>query len=162
MKELQVKQLTVNNFKPFGQILSPLNGAVPDADGPEFACYSTLDAEELGEKRIVANLICKKRDYILSKLERHTGTSEILAALDGDSFLCAAPPKTDPSNCSVEDISVFLIRQGDTVMMNTGVWHWIPYPVSVPCVRFLLMFKEKTGENDLEIKALPEKILIMK
>lgn len=40
------------------------------------------------------------------------------------------------------------------VLLGSGTRHWIPFPLLEKPSLFLLMFRDKTGEKDLEIAEL--------
>jgi ureidoglycolate hydrolase len=124
------------------------------ADGEEFSYTHLLSPGGLGEPAIMAELTCRPRTPRLEKLERHLATPEVLVALDGEVVVCAAPPGTDPSRCRPGEIQGFLLRQGQGLWMAAGTWHWIPFPTGRQPVCMLLLFREATGDRDLEVVPL--------
>lgn len=129
------------------------SGRAP-AQGEEFTYTHLLSPGELGEPAIMAELTCHPRARRLEKLERHLATPEVLVALDGEVVVCAAPPGTDPSRCSADEVHGFVLRQGQGLWMAKGTWHWIPFPTGRQPVRMLLLFREATGDRDLEVVPL--------
>jgi len=156
MKTLNPIELTSAAFSPFGTVIAPPWNVAPAADEAEFAFYPVVSPAELSGTDMFANLICKSRPFELTKLERHVETAEMLCALSGDSLLCVAAPAANPEMLSFDDVRVFTIRQSQAVLMKPGCWHWIPYPLKKEPSLFLLLFKDGTGDNDLEIAVLPE------
>ncbi len=156
MSLLKPRELTKEGFGPYGTIIAPPGDAVAAADESHFAFYPVVSAEELSGSEMFANLVCKYRPFILKKLERHLETPEMLCALSGDSLLCVAAPSANPEILSLDDVRVFTIRQSQAVLLKPGCWHWIPYPLQKGPSLFLLLFKDGTGDNDLEIAVLPE------
>jgi ureidoglycolate hydrolase len=152
--------LTAKGFAPFGRILAPLPGRKPDADEAVFSFTSAALPRDLPDYAMIANLVCKPREFSVRKLERHTDTPEMLAALDGDSLLCVAPSSADPATCGPEGITAFRINRGQAVLLGPGTWHWIPFPLLDKPSLFLLMLRNETGENDLEIVDLREEYSI--
>ena len=152
--------LTAEDFAPFGEILAPFPGRKPDANEAEFSFTTAALPKDLTDDAMLANLVCKPRNFVLRKLERHNDTPEMLAAMDGDSLLCAAPPSADPAACGPGDITAVRINRGQAVLLRPGTWHWIPFPLLDKPSLFLLMFRDKTGENDLEIMDLRKEFSI--
>lgn len=143
--------LTAENFAPYGKILAPLSGREPEADEADFSFTTAALPDDLTEGAMFANLLCKPRDFVVKKLERHRETPEMLAALEGESILCVAPPSADPAVCGADEIAAIRIKRGQAVLLGPGTWHWIPFPLFRQTSLFLLMFRYKTGDNDLEI-----------
>jgi len=83
-------------------------------------------------------------------MERHLDTGEILTSLRGDCILCAAPP----GELKPEKIRAFSLKEGQAVVLQPGAWHWIPFPVKKEGARILVIFQDRTGEDDLEIREL--------
>ena len=152
--------LTAEDFAPFGRILAPLSERKPDADEADFSFTSAALPQDLPDDAMIANLVCKPREFSVNKLERHTDTPEMLAALDGDSLLCVAPSSAVPATCGPGEIAAVRINRGQAVLLRSGSWHWIPFPLLDKPSLFLLMFRDKTGENDLEIVDLREEYSI--
>ena len=130
----------------------------PEAGGPDFTYHQVLSPDELGESAIMAELICRKRVPVLDRLERHLRTPEILAALDGDVIVCVAPPEVDPARCEPADIRALPLRQGQALWLDRGTWHWLPFPTRSARVTLLLLFREGTGDRDLEFRDLAQPI----
>ena len=128
------------------------------ADGQEFAYESLSDKVSLGNLSSAGFLVCARRDMILSKMERHTETMEMLVSLKGDSVICLALPGAKPKP---ETIKAVRFPQGKALAMYPGIWHWIPYPLQDEPSRCLVVFKERTGENDLELSELNESIRLV-
>ena len=90
----------------------------------------------------------------LLKMERHLKTTEIYIAIEGDFiFPVTRPMRLDVPNLqpSVEDVIGFHVKEGQTLIMKPGMWHWGPWPISQRCT-IILLFKKGTEINDLTIK----------
>jgi ureidoglycolate hydrolase len=85
---------------------------------------------------------------VLSRMERHLRTKEALIALGGDAVLCVAPPQ-ESANGKLSGITAVRIHAGQALILETGAWHWIPFPVGDETARFLVIFRSGTGRDDL-------------
>ncbi len=142
----------------YARLILPSGCAEPEAGGPEFSYHQVLAPGELGDGNIMAELICRKRPLTVGKLERHLATPEILVALDAGAVVCVAPPGADPASCRPSDIRALPLRQGQALWMDRGVWHWLPFPVRAGQVTMLLIFREGTGDRDIEFRELAEPV----
>jgi ureidoglycolate hydrolase len=138
------------------RLILPSGCSKPEAGGPEFSYHQVLGPGELGESGIMAELICRQRPLVLGKLERHLATPEILVALDGDVIVCAAAPAIDPASCGPTEIRALSLRQGQALWMEQGTWHWLPFPTLKTKVNMLLIFREGTGDHDIEFRELAQ------
>lgn len=152
MNVLKAIELTNDNFKDYGYIISSSNSN-PMADNDEFLYLGKVSELNMSGNTSTGILIAHKREYLIKKLERHVNTPEILVALEGDSIICLAKPALE-ENDKVEGFKAFYIKQGDAFAMHAGTWHWIPIPVSAENSKFLVLFASGTEDNDLVVKDL--------
>ena len=157
MKQLNVKPLTANEFSTFGHILSDRGAQLAPAEG--FAYGLTLADLPMSEHLCIGLLVCEHRPAVVSKLERHVKTAEILAALEGDSLLCVAAGGLE-KDALAAGAAAFHVPQGAALVMRPGTWHWIPFPVGDRSSRFLVIFRKETGEDDLDYAELFEPLEI--
>lgn len=139
----------------------PLTGAAPIGAaigaGGEFS-YGVLAGDlGLGASPSAGCLDCAVRERRVAKLERHLKTPELLVAMEGDSVLCVAPPQ-EPSGGTLAGLAAVRVRKGQSLILETGAWHWIPFPEGNAPSRFLVVFRSKTGEDDLGFCELAEPV----
>jgi ureidoglycolate hydrolase len=142
----------------WARLIIPSGFPKPEAGAQDYSYHQVLGPGELGESGIMAELICRKRPLVLGTLERHLATPEILAALDGDVIVCAAAPGVDPAHCAPADIRALMLRQGQAMWMDRGTWHWLPFPTRTAQVTVLLIFREGTGDRDIELRELAQPV----
>ena len=130
----------------------------PMADGPEFTYFGRTQLIEIPGRVSTGILKCKLRDFIVSQLERHIETPEVLTAISGNSVIVMAKP--DDVSGEFSSLRAFRIPQGSSFVMKKGTWHWIPFPISDDESVFQVMFAENTEENDLETVQLPAPLRI--
>lgn len=149
MKRLEPVELNAENFKAYGYVISSGQGQ-PASDNDEFKYWGKVSRLYMSETASTGVLIGKKRDTVVTKLERHVRTPEILVAVEGDCVICVAN----------QDVQAFYVKQGDAFALYEGTWHWIPYPVDRENCKLLVIFAEGTEDNDLEVKVLDEEVRI--
>jgi hypothetical protein len=144
---LKVVDLSGESLKGIGHMLTPETWVAPGA-GQEYS-YVDTDAD-LGLPSPVSTgaLESVPRPMVLSRMERHLRTREALIALEGDAVLCLAPPQ-ESVNGGISGITAVRMRAGQAIVMNTGAWHWIPFPIGESPIRFLVVFRSGTGKDDL-------------
>ena len=155
-----IRTTDVDSTGGYARLAIPSRCTSPEGRGDDYSYHQVLDPGELGEGGIMAELICRKRPLLLRTLERHVDSPEILAAMDGDVVVCAAAPGVDPSRCTSAGIRAFLVRRGQSLWMDKGTWHWLPFPVREEQVTMLLIFREGTGDCDIEFRDLEEPFAI--
>jgi ureidoglycolate hydrolase len=153
VKKVKAKTLTVTEFSTFGHLLSGREAQFVPAEG--FAYGLTLADLPMSEHLCAGLLVCEHRRAVVSKLERHVKTAEILVALEGDSLLCVAAGAGEKDALAAR-AAAFYVPQGEALVMHPGTWHWIPFPVGVAGSRFLVVFRKGTGEDDLDYAELFE------
>jgi len=121
---LKTEILRSSGNEEWYRLLSP--EAVPEPGGEEEFTF-TLSSEKLplGGRSCTGLLKAAFRPGLLTRMERHLDTGEILASLRGDCVLCAAPP----GELKPEKIRAFFLKEGQAVVLQPGAWHWIPFPL---------------------------------
>ena len=145
--ELRVVDLSMESLKGIGHLLTPEQWDVP-GKGMEYT-YTDIDADlGLPPPCSAGVLESVPRPMVLGRMERHLRTREALIALDGEAVLCVAPPQ-ESANGELSGITTVRICAGQALILETGAWHWIPFPVGDSTARFLVIFRSGTGKDDL-------------
>ena len=155
--KIQAVLLNAPDFKPYGQILTRTDNK-PMADDEIITYYGKTALIEFHGKASTGYLIGHKRRFETDKLERHRNTPEVLAALEGDAVIIAA--QAHVATGAPEDVKAFIVKQGQAIAFNKGVYHWTPFPVKQDECRFLVMFENDTESADLQILELDDNIEI--
>lgn len=154
--KLKAIKLDGKAMEGIGTFLTPSAGEKP-ATGTEFS-FGIVSAElGLSSPLCAGRLECAKRNMHVVKLERHLKTPEILSAVDGDSLVCVAPPQ-EPVNGSLTGMKALHVKKGESIILATGAWHWIPFPVGMDASLFLVVFHSGTGDDDLDFCELSEAV----
>lgn len=101
-----------------------------------------------------STVITEKRDMIVTEAEQHASTLELLLPLDGDVVIFVAPPTVSTFN--KETVEAFIVPKGTLIVLNAGVWHKAPFPISAQRVSTLVVLPERTYANDCTINSLNE------
>lgn len=133
-----------------GRLLSLTRSLEQDLDSPEGFSYNVVSPElGLCNALSAGRLDCQVRDLSLSKLERHVQTPEMLFAMEGDSVICVAPPQ-EPKDGVLKGLKAVRVAKGQALILDHGAWHWIPFPTGKRATCFLVIFRAKTGADDLD------------
>ncbi len=161
--KLVVQSLSQATIEGAGILLSPQEGRSP-VDGSEFSFGLVSSDLGMPASLCAGRLECAARPKILAKMERHLKTPEILTATKGDSILCVAPAQ-EPRAGRLEGLRALYVHEGQSLMLHTGAWHWIPFPAGASPIgeesestRFLVIFRAGTGDDDLGFCDLAEKV----
>jgi hypothetical protein len=160
-----VQALTQATIEGAGILLTPQEGRSPEA--PSEFSFEIVSAElGMPSSLCAGRLECAARPGILGKMERHLKTPEILSSVKGDSILCVAPPQ-ELRDGRLTGLRALYVREGQSLMLDTGAWHWIPFPAGGVAqgegsgsTRFLVIFRAGTGDDDLGFCELAEKVEI--
>jgi len=161
MKTIKVQNLTPDNFKDFGKVISVTAKAKPDADTEIQTFFGQLAIMKSSESIEFGICVAKNREYVVETLEQHIETEELLAALKGD-FITPVALSVETGGKLVPDMDNMIavrVNQGEGVVFGEGVWHWTPYAVTETC-DVLVAFKTDTPKNDFISYSLDENIRI--
>ena len=153
--DLKAVDLSEQALQGIGLVLTPRRRQAVSADA-EFDYAQTNESLELEAPLSSGSLECSPRPMRLSRMERHLKTRELLVALDGDATICIAPPQ-EAAGGALHGLTAVTMRAGDAIILERGAWHWIPYPSGGRPVRFLVVFRAATGQDDLHYCDLAEK-----
>jgi hypothetical protein len=156
---LQVVDLSNTSLSGIGHMLTPEEW-LHSEKGQDYS-YVDIDADlGLPLSCSAGALESVPRPMVLNRMERHLRSREALIALEGDAVLCVAPPQ-ESRNGGLSGITAVRIRAGQAVILETGAWHWIPFPVGKGRARFLVIFRGGTGRDDLHYQDLAQGLSMM-
>lgn len=157
MRTIHAKPLTAEAFRPYGSFADMLN---PSGNCfPGEACDFYPDPVTLAvsgrEQLAFSPMTVKKPERMIVKgSEYHDWTGEGMMFLDDDAVLYVAPPSK--REVTPEKTEAFLIPKGTLVKLNTGVWHFPPYPVHNEILHLMIVMPERVYGNDCVICDYPE------
>ena len=153
MKEIKAEELTKENFKKFGTVVNTPKTQPSLKSGyvPNLATFYIDGEAEIGVCTI------HKSTEPMKRMERHLRTMEIFVSIEGDFLLAMSRPQNpaDPENIpQAEEVKVFHVKEGQTVVMKPGSWHSV-LSLDERCI-FLIIFKKDTAKEDLMVKSFAD------
>jgi ureidoglycolate hydrolase len=150
--------LTTESFRAYGRVIEA-PPASPDATGPGWRWWGERHILECGGRPLgVGFLELSPAALQFDWAERHVRSSETILPLDGDCAVYVGSPAhaDDPDSLpALEGFEVFLVRAGQGVILDQGVWHGAPLAIGGP-VRAVVLLLEGTGTIDTTVVRFPD------
>lgn len=152
MKQINVKNITAENFKEFGSFTDLLN---PEGYSLGDFYQDRLKMHSSGSMQMAFSplLVHKPEKMVVTTAEYHNYTQEGVLCLDDDVIVHVAPAGKEPVP---ELTEAFLVPKGTMVLLNTGVWHLSAVPVNKETAHVLIVLPERTYLNDCVVVEYPE------
>lgn len=153
VRQTSIGELTTRSFEPYGRVIEGPQAA-PDATGPGWRWWGEThmlagDGRPFG----VGFLDLSPAPMQFGWAERHMRSIETILPLDGDCAVYVGPPghPDEPGRLpALDSFEVFLVRAGQGVILNQGVWHGAPLAVEGPS-RAVVLLLEATGATDTTV-----------
>jgi len=156
MKTIKVEKLSVEAFAPYGEYYTmdkpdghPLCGAIhrfyPDR----------VTAYQGGNVGFTAITVKKPETMLITQIEYHTTTAELIMPLNDDMILHVAQPSA--ATPITEKTRAFLVPKHTLIKMKACVWHLAPLPANADELSALIILPECTYMNDCKVVDLTEK-----
>ena len=152
-KEVKVKELTAEAFKPYGSFANMLKPTGSKMGGfhPDMAIMSLGQANEAA----FSVTQVQKKENIIDAMECHNRTGEGILPLDGDVLVHVAPAsRTD--KVPMDQVEVFRVPKGTLLILRPGVWHCAPFAENADVVNVLVVLPERTYANDIYFYLVPK------
>ena len=153
MKTVQVQELSVEAFLPFGTYARHLDPDGSTLEGRPVAFIPDMVQLNLGGHTIASFSTCRvgPRDPVIAFSEYHTSCGEGILPLDNDILIHVGPPTSARVGLPVDKIQVFRVPQGTAVALRPGVWHGAPFTVNDQPANVLVVLPERTYANDCAV-----------
>ncbi|WP_338818225.1 ureidoglycolate lyase [Neomoorella thermoacetica] len=145
MKKIKVKPLNRDGFKMYGQIIE-LPSTTSDTDDGTLRWWGKVAGLPADGPVGVGIMQVQRRNFLVTKMEYHVKTAEMIIPLQGSSILTvgySAGNKSEP-----EEAGAFFFPPGQAVVLNKGVLHWLPFPLQETAV-FAVVFRAGTPADDM-------------
>jgi ureidoglycolate lyase len=156
MRTAEIKRLTPEAFRPFGDYAALINPKATVIGKPPVEFYRDMLPLRLGTSSVASISVCRvgTRPAVVDVTEFHDETEEGILPLDGDVLIhvAAATPGEKPP---VDRIEVFRVPQGTFVTLRRGVWHHAPLALDRQVVNVLIILPERTYKTDCTVVELP-------
>ena len=136
MKTIQVQPMTKADFAPYGKYYTRSS---PDSHAP------------CGFSPIVVK---KPREMLVTQIEYHTTTSEMIMPLTDDMILHVAQPSAGTP--ITDQTKAFFVPKNTLIKMRAGVWHLAPLPANKEEFIAMIILPECTYANDCTVVNLAE------
>ncbi len=147
--KIKSEHITSENFKKFGKVVTAPKGD-PTSQASDYKFWSDIaDFNIDGETEIGICTVYKQSKNIISGMERHLRTPEILIPFDAPFTL---PLLIDGE--SEENAKAFQCNLGEAVIINKSVWHGACLPVGKEESSYFVIFRKSTPREDVEKKEI--------
>ena len=161
MKTIKVENLTKEAFAPFGEYYKM---DAPDGHALCGAIHrfypDRVTAYQGGNVGFSAITVKKPEQMLITQIEYHTTTSEMIMPLNDDMILHVAQPSAGAP--ITDQTKAFLVPKHTLIKMNACVWHLAPLPANADELSALIILPECTYMNDCKVVDLtPEQQFVV-
>jgi ureidoglycolate hydrolase len=154
--KIKASELSPDNYKPFGQFVC-LPTKKPTIQDDIVKYWANLAGFEISGAIDVGWVTMKKRPLLLTQLERHFETVEVVIPLDDTLLLPVAfgrHPFDYQSQPMAEDVRAFYLHPGQMITFAPGTWHFGGFPLNKPEASFMVFTKRGTADKDVSMQAI--------
>jgi ureidoglycolate hydrolase len=152
MKTVRIERATAGNVKPFGTLVVRPRAKATSKTGMLTYWKQRARFSLAGGKGEVGFLIARPHRGVYRVLETHLKTPEILIALNCDINMPVAPAaRRKRDKPDVTKVRAFRVARGSAIVLNRGVWHYLPQPVGRRPAEILVVFADNTSANDCTV-----------
>ena len=145
--KIKSEQISNEKFNRYGKVVVSPKGS-PTSQAADYQFWSNI-ADYLieGETEIGICTVFKQPKNIITGLERHLKTPEILIPIDAPFTL---PLLIDGENVNL--VKAFQCNIGEAVVINKSIWHGACLPVGKNESSYFVIFRKGTPHEDVEKK----------
>jgi ureidoglycolate lyase len=163
VRQIQVQSLSEEAFAKYGTLIRMQPNKEPLADNQDLTYWEKVVEFEPEIPRTVGLLTEKRREMLLTRMERHTKAKEWFVPIDGRCVACFAE-FSDPDNPGERpDVSKVVAFEMDGIVgfvVDRGAWHWPAFPITATATQ-LVNLRRDTEHDDVDVKELSEAIQIV-
>lgn len=150
MKTIKATRLSKEAFAPFGEYYRFDKPEGYSLNGELHSFYPDRLVACQGKKTGYSPITVKKPEkMIISAVEYHTTTDEMILPLNDDMILHVAPPSAGKP--VPEYTKAFIVPKNTLVRMKACVWHLAPLPKSKDQLIAMIILPECTYMNDCTV-----------
>ncbi len=160
---ISVQPLTEEAFGKYGTLVRIRPGKVPLADNADLTYWEKMVEFEPDIPRTIGLLTEKRRDMVLTRMERHTKAKEWFVPIDGKCVACFAEyhdPDDPQERPDIDKVVAFKMDGIVGFVVNRGAWHWPAFPITETATQ-LVNLRRDTEHDDVDVKELAEPIEIV-
>ncbi len=150
MKTIKAQPLTKKAFAPYGEYYSMANpdGYALCGEIHRFFPDRVL-ANECGNVGFSPILVKKPEKMVITQIEYHTTTAELIIPLNDDMILHVAQPSAGKP--ITDETKAFIVPKNTLIKMNACVWHLAPLPKKKDELAAMIILPECTYMNDCKV-----------
>ena len=146
---MNIKKADSINFSKYGKVVSTPSGK-PTSEGDDYRFWSDItDYEIEGETEIGICVVYKQGSDVISMVERHLRTPEILIPIDAP-FILPVMKEGEDKN----DMEFFEAGIGEALVIDKGIWHGPCLPIGRNKSSYFVIFRKNTPSEDVEKKSI--------
>ena len=155
MKTVKVEKLTKEAYAPYGEFYTMDSPDGHALCGEIHRFYPDRVTAYQGHNAGFSAITVKKPEKMLiTQVEYHTTTAELIMPLSGDMIVHVAEPSAGTP--ITEKTKAFLVPKNTLIKMKAGVWHLAPLPAEDDVLAALIVLPECTYMNDCTVVDLTE------
>lgn len=161
--EIPVQPLTDEAFAKYGTLVRKQPGKSPLADNLDLIYWEKVVEFEPGIPRTVGLLTEKRRDMLLTRMERHTKAKEWFVPIDGECVACFAEYHNPDDPHEVPDLKTVVAFKMEGIagfVVDRGAWHWPAFPLTETATQ-LVNLRRDTEHDDVDVKELAGAVRIV-
>lgn len=161
-RKIRIQPLTDEAFSKFGTLIRIRPDKQPLADNQDLTYWEKVVEFEPGIPRTIGLLTEKRRDMVLTRMERHTKAKEWFVPIDGECVACFAEFHDPNDPHEMPDASKVVAFKMDGIagfVVNRGAWHWPAFPITETATQ-LVNLRRDTEHDDVDVKELAEAVEI--
>lgn len=155
MRTIKLQALSKEAFAPYGEYYKM---DAPDGHALCGAIHrfypDRVTAYPAGNIGFSAITVKKPEKMLISQVEYHTTTAELIMPLNDDMILHVAQPSAGTP--IPEQTKAFLVPKHTLIKMNACVWHLAPLPANADELSAMIILPECTYMNDCTVVDLKE------
>ena len=150
MRTIKAEPLTREAYAPFGTYYSFTEPEGYSLNGELHRFFPDRVSESYTTRAGFSPILVKKPEkMVITQVEYHTTTPEIIMPLNDDMIIHVAPAS---GGTPVPELThAFIVPQHTLVKINTAIWHLAPLPVHVDELAAMIVLTECTYANDCTV-----------
>lgn len=155
MKTIKAKPITVEAFAPYGEYCEMTNPSGYALCGEIHKFYPDRITSYTGNNISFSPLVVKKPErMIISAVEYHTTTCELILPVNDDMILHVAPASAGA--VIPENTEAFIVKKGTLVKIKEAIWHLAPLPLRENELYAMIVLPACTYASDCTVVDIEE------
>ena len=154
---VKAKVLTQQAYENYGVLIERDTSIKADVEREYLNYWGDVYDPKFDSGSTTGYLEMFRQDFLVNQLERHVTGPEIFIPVEGVSVMAFAPAGDNNDKGAEPDpekIEVFIVDGSQGIVIERGVWHFPPLPITA-VMRFMLVVPKNVGD-DLDIKSFDD------